>query len=380
MPAVYSPADTLARISNKFFAKYANDNKILTDLNIKKLKESDIAPILEKIKELPDDIREKVEQDLRHIAELSDKKRINILFSALKEAAAESLPEFKKIGSGHDKAIWALIHYPELFHKAVYLTSFHIAPGTFTKFPYKTSNNPDLSKTATDLLGKKIREYFQNYDGRGKYCIIDTHQFNSKHYIIANPSEHLDVKREYKNGGKLEPTKRQDAFIVVFIFSDTGNAVDIYVNAALEVKRALFSVWAKEIMGLDSVDTKFKPSYKLDSFKTPEHDLQFPANSRVKSIAIYKMYFVPLHDPSKTYEISANISENKKALYEELEAKKLKPIYVRKVWIEATLQEGDKEITKRFRVGESYSDLKHDGIIADALRQFLKDVGIDITK
>ncbi len=379
MPAAYSPNDTLSRISNKFFAKYTNDNNILTELNIKKLKESDIAPILEKINELPDDKREKVEQDLRHIAELSDKRRINILFSALQEAAAESLPEFKKIGSGHDKAMWALINHPELFEKALYLTSFHIAPGTFTKFPYKTSIKPDLTAKAIDGLAKKIREYFQNYDGRGKYCIIEKHEFNGKHYLIANPSEHLDVKREYKNGGKLEPTKRQDAFTVVFIFSDTGNAVDIYINGLLEVKRALFTMWAKEIMGLDNVDTKFKPSFKLDAFKLPEHDLEIPINSKVRSIAIYKMYFVPLHDPSKTYEISANISKNTKALYDELKAKNLKPINIRKVWVEAVIQKGDKETVKRFQIGETSCDLKHEDI-ADELRQFLKDVRIDITK
>jgi hypothetical protein len=380
MPAIYNQADILARISNNFFAQYAKHNNIFTNLDIQKLKESNITPILEEIKALPDDEREKVEKDLRHIAELSEKKRINILFSELKKVAAESLPEFKKIGSSHDKAIWTLIHHPDLFHKALYLTSFYVANGTFTKFKYPADNRPDIAEETRGVLGKRIREYFLDYDGRGKFCEIEYYEFNSKHYLIASPSEHESVKREYKNNGKLEPTKRQDAFTAVFIFSDDGDAVDIYVNAPLEVKRSLFTIWAKEIIKLDNVDTEFKPSFELSAFKVPEPDLQSPLSSKVKSIAIYKMYFIPVHDTNKTYEIGANIDVHKKALYDELNAKNLKPIHIKKVWIEATIQEGDKEKTIRFELGESSSNLKHEGEIAIELRQFLKDVGIDKTK
>lgn len=380
MPAIYNQADILSRISNKFLSQYSKHNNIFAEIDIQNLKESKVETLIAAIKALPNEKREKIERDLRHIADLSDKKRINILFSELQKLSAESLPKFKKIGSSHDKAIWTLIHHPDLFSAALYLTSFYVASGTFTKFQYKTDNVPNLEDTAKDMLGKRIREYFQDYDGRGKFCEIEYYEFNSKHYLIASPSEHASVKREYKDNGKLEPTKRQDAFTAVFIFSDDGDSVDIYVNAPLEVKRSLFTIWAKEIIKLDNVDTEFKPSFELSAFKVPEPDLQSPLSSKVKNIAIYKMHFIPVHDTNKTYEIGANIDVNKKALYDELNAKNLKPIHIKKVWIEATIQEGDKEKTRRFELGESSSNLKHEGEIAIELRQFLKDVGIDKTK
>ncbi len=132
-------------------------------------------------------------------------------------------------------------------------------------------------------------------------------------------------------------------------------------------------------MALDNVDPKHKPSFELKPFELPEPDLQFPEDSPVKSFAVYGLSFIPQHDPSKSYYITADISQNKRALYDELAKKDLKPLQVKKVWIEASIQDGDKEKTKRFEVGGTSCSLKHEGD-GGMLRQFLKNVGIDITK
>ncbi len=378
MPAVYSPQDILSRIDNPLIAEYTKKNNILNDIDILKLKQKDGEVIYKAIIKLPDDIRERVEQDLRHINELADSNRSKELFNELKKAAPNDLPEFRQRNGGADRAIWTLMHHPDIFEKALHLTQFHNASGHFTRFSFKSNSKPDLSKKATDLLGKGIREYFQNYDGRGKYCAIEQHEFNGNHYLIAYPSEHTDVKREFKSGGKLEPVLRQDAFTVVFIFSNTDTFVEVYVDAVKDVKRELFIIWAKEIMGLQKVDSEQKQSFDLEAFKSAEHDFQLSEHTLVHSVAVCGLYFVPKHDLSKSYHITADVSVNKNALYDELKAKGLEPFQIKKVKLAVTLIDGDKLKTRRFEVGTTGCSLKHDGV-ASELRQFLKDVGIDIS-
>lgn len=373
-----NPKDILVRISNQYIKQYANDNSILSKLDIARLKESDIEPILQAIEELPKEQQDNIMLDLRHVAELSDKKRINELFAALQKEAAASLPEFRKIGSSPDKAIWTLLHHPKLFEKALYLTSFYTQPGTFTKFTYQTNHKPNLSKEKTDQLAKCIRQYFLDYNGTGEYCEIEHHRFNNKIYLIANPSEYPDNKREYQDDGCFISRKRHDAFTVVFIFSEDGNAVDIYVDAKLQVKKDLFAIWAKEIMDIEEVDSDFKPSFNIGSFKDKEQNFTIDDSACVDELCVYGLEFIPSHDPSKSYKINANIRHNKEAVYEELEAKALKPVSIKKVWIEARYYAGDKLKTKRFEVGNHSCNLKHEGI-DEKLRLLLKEIGIDST-
>lgn len=374
---VYAPLDIIARIDNSLLAKYANDNKILAEIDISKLKQTDVYPIYQAIQALPDEKRDKVHRDLRHIAEMADSVKIASLFGEL-QAAGKDIPEFHKKRVNHDKAMWALMEHPELFQNALFCTSFHNAPGNINKFRYVTENKPDLSDKSLKNLEDAIKQYFRGYDGRAEHCIVEAHKFDGKEYLIAYPSEYPDAKRGYTKDGSLAPFERHDAFVVVFIFTESGDAVDVYVTAALDVKRALFTIWAKEIMGLDNVDPKFKPSFELNKFKLPEQDFQIPIDSPVKSYAVYGLNFFPVHDPSASYNVTANIDINKKALYEELDRKKLKPLQIRRVWIEVTMQGGYKEKTKRFNISTSCCSLKLEGD-GETLRQFLKSVGIDIT-
>ena len=43
---VYAPLDIIARIDNSLLAKYANDNKILAEIDISKLKQTAVDPIV----------------------------------------------------------------------------------------------------------------------------------------------------------------------------------------------------------------------------------------------------------------------------------------------------------------------------------------------
>lgn len=378
MPAVFSPQDILCRIHNELIEEYLNHKNIITDLDFKKLKQKDSEVIYAEIKKLPEDMQESVEQDLRHVSELAETNRSKELYNELKRVAPDTLPEFRQRNGGADRAIWTLIHYPQTFDKALKLAQLHNAPGHFTRFTYQSNGAPDLSEKAKDQLGKAVREYFQDYDGRGKYCVVEQYEFNGEYYLIAHPSEHTDVKREFKRGGKLEPVMRQDAFTVVFVFSDTDNVVEVYVDAAKEVKRELFIRWAKEIMGLEKVDPEQKQSFDLDAFRTAEHGLPISSHALVHSVAVCALHFIPKHDISKSYYITANVKENPNALYDELKLKKLEPFQVNKVKLAVTMIDGEKLKTRRFEVGTTGCSLKHDGVAAE-LRQFLKDVGVDVT-
>ena len=378
MPA-YSPLSTLRHIDNALLAEYAKRYGLFEGLDIEKLKQTEVEPIYEAICLLPPETREKVEADLRKVAGMSEKRQIQQLFSALAHYG-HSTPEFKKKRAYHDKALWALLEYPELFEK-VLLFSLAFTQGRYwQRFEYTPGQRPRLATQDILRLEKAIREYFNRYDGRGDLCKVEPHSFLGKEYLFAYPSDYPQEVIEWMDDGTFDRHTYRLAFMVIFVFVPGGSWVDIYVEEPISVKRELFSLWAGEIMGLNDVDTRPKRSYNLTPFYTRNHDLQIPAESPVKEVTVRNLRFSPSHNPTAIYDIHTDTSQNKQSIYDEMEDKQLGIASMKKVGLELTIQD---EATgrvhpRRVDISPSSVSLKHedeDGMI----RQFLKAVGIDAT-
>jgi hypothetical protein len=378
----HAPQDTLRRINNVLLAVYANNRGLFPDLDIMGLKQTQIEPIYQAIQELETIQREKIEYDLRNVAIMADKRRIQQLHKALKFGGHDfpATELYEKQRSSYDKSMWTFLHHPAIFDGVLKYSFPFTEQRHWYKFPYLSGHPPTIDQAARDKLSHAIGRYFREYDGRGKHCKVEHHTFQDYEYLFAYPSEYPDQVPEWDENGEFSLNPHQLAFMVIFVFKKSGNAVDIYVMEPLEVKRQLFGLWAKEILGLEKVDTKPKCVHSLTPFHTREQGIIIPPESPVESLTVYKLRFAPAHNPRADYTIQADISENRQAVYDELEKKYLNINHIKLVGLEAILQRngtGEKTI-RRFEISPRSYSLKHDDMSV-ILRQFLKDTGIDTT-
>lgn len=171
MPA-YSPFEILRRIDNKYLAQYAKEHNLFKDLNIEKLPQTGIEPVNDAIQKLDPAQRQKVEKDLRHIATMADKRRIQYLFEAIKNEGL-SLPDFQKRRANFDKAMWAFLEHPAIFKNVLYYSFPFTQNRHWYKFQHPNSK-PHLEKTDRTGLREAIKVFFQNYDGRGELRRLNT--------------------------------------------------------------------------------------------------------------------------------------------------------------------------------------------------------------
>lgn len=378
MTPAYSPQAILRQIDNRLIDTYAKQHGLFPDLDIPALKETDVEPIYQAILQLDNAAREMVETDLRRVDTLANKRRIQWLFEAI-AAGGHSTPEFHKKRGFHDKAIWALLDHPEIFQKVLDYSFPNTNSRHWKKIPYPAGCQHHLETQHLESLQAGICEFFQKRDGRAQHCKVVHSHFDGKEYLVAYPSDYPEKIMEWLDNGAFQPRLHRPSFLVIFVFSKNGAAVDLYAEESIAVLRELFMIWAQAILGRNDIDTKQKRSFDLSRFHTREHGTVFPEDSPVKALAVHRLRFVP-HGSSITYTLEGDITQNRHAIYEEMERKRLGVMYIRQIGLEATLQAGsaDKEITRKFEISPQSCSLKHEDE-AGVIRKFLKDAGIDVT-
>ena len=371
--------DILRRIDNALLAEYANSKNLFPDMDIAALKPTDIAPIYDAIKKLHKNDKDAMERDLRNVAIMAEKQRIQRLHQAFKHDNI-AFPEFQKKRDSYDKAIWAFLHHQQLFEKTLQYSFPYTESRHWQKFAYPQGHEANTTQAALDRMSDAIKTFFLDYDGRGEHCTVEHHSFQNCEYLFAYPSEYKEQLPEWLENGRLDRVAHRLAFMIVFAFHKNSASLDIYVQENIQVKRILFALWAKEILGLENVKTKPERSFDLSAFNTTENSIEIPEGSRIKSYAVHKLRFAPSHNPKATYTIEADTSTDRQAVYKELERKHLNISHIKTLGLEVYLhpKEDGKEAKRRFEISPSSCSLKHideSGII----RHFLKEVGIDTT-
>lgn len=376
----YSPYDTLRRVDNHLLEDYLKSRSLDFNLDIASRRQTDIEPIYEQITKLPKDIRTQVETELRNVATLTDKQRIKALFHALQYEGIE-FPQSKKIRDSFDKSMWALLNHPTIFNNVLQNSFPYTQQRHWQSFPYSSTNTPQTDEITCENLSDKLKEFFHRLDGRGEHCKVQHHQFQDYHYMIAYPSDYPEKLPEWKDDNTFDLSHHKLACVVIFVFQELGTSVDIYAEEQIDVMRSVYTIWAKEVLGITTTAPKNKKSFDLTAFTQANHALVIPPKSPIKSLDVYKIVFAPHHNPTATYMIAVDITNNKKALHEELQAKNLHILNIKKIGIEATLQSdtSDKTKTRRFEISGTSCTLKHEDESAQ-IRALLKELGIDTTQ
>lgn len=381
MTITYAPREILRKIDNALLAQYAKQNSVFQDIDFSKLKQTEIEPIYDALLALEEKQRDKIEQELRRVAALADKRKIELLFSLLLNAGCD-LPEFEKKKGFFDKAMWAWLYHHALCEDVLFFSFEDTQRRYWHKFPYPAGNVAKYDKSDLEALNSSIREYFQKRDGRAKYCRTEHHYFSGSEYLICYPSEYPQEVTEWTDKGEFDSRRpRRTAFEVVFVFQKNGQAVDVYTNESIEVHRELFEIWAEVILSFKNIASKPKRSYNLRPFHTRDHNIIFPQEGRIKALKVYKIRFAPAHNPKCTHTIECDVSEDFHAVYIEMERKCISISHIKSVGLEITLQAGslDKTITKRFDLSSKSCSLRHEDEAA-VIRSFLKQTGIDETQ
>jgi len=248
----------------EYFASIGWDASI----NWEQLTETKVGPVFQAILNAPDEIRAQINRDFRQINEMATEGGIRTI---IEEGAFRGLDlgeELKDVEGLHDKVFHVFLDHPaeaeplSLLYVAQRFNGADNLPGRSWR---KRSGVPEVrhaespdSEAAKELeegrkrLEEALSSYYQFKEGRGYRCVVDHFHRGDRLYWFAYVQDYAEARLEYGERG-LERRTCKPAFEVIFVHSNAGRSLDIYVKGDRSIVAELPAVYAVEVEGVPAV-------------------------------------------------------------------------------------------------------------------------------
>jgi hypothetical protein len=390
MPAHYNLRNFLRQLSRELLTDFFNGHSIEIGLDISVLKKRQIDPIFSALTVLPDDRRQKLDEDFRNVFALATPAGVSHIIEESRFRGVQIVEELRPITSLLDKAAWACLRHRSVFEAAARLAVREILPGRYWKrrLPVNALPGADLVG-AVKSLEAAISSYFTEAEGRGNACLVEYLKRGSLHHFFAYPEDFPASPLAWTAQG-LGSHSYRPAFEVVFVFDDTAGWLDIYCETGMQTVQRLRSLFADSVIALRDLPDSAMPAYALEGLKSSTFQFIRPPDSPIKDVRLKRLGFVVLGEPIRI-AIETDPTGNRLALHRGIErffsVGRAEPkrvglgqAKVINATLTATIDQGNgtRARTRTFDITNKSCALKYEGHDL-LLRRMLVDSGIDIT-
>jgi hypothetical protein len=390
MPTHYNLRSFLRQLSRDLLTDFVNSHSIEIGFDISALKKRQIDPIFAALNVLPDDPRQKLDEDFRNVFALATPAGVSHIIEEARFRGIEIVEELRPITSLLDKAAWACLRHRSVFEAAGRLAVREILPGRYWKrrLPVNAMPGADLVGAAKSLEAA-ISSYFTEAEGRGNACLVEYLKRGSLHHFFAYPEDFPAAPLAWTARG-LGSHSYRPAFELVFVFDDTAGWLDIYCEAGRQTAQRLRSLFADSVIALRDLPDSAKPAYALEGLKSRTFQFIRPPDSPIRDVRLKRLGFLVLGEPTRI-AIETDPTRDRFALHREIERffstggtepKRvgLGQAKVINATLTATIDQGNgtRARARTFEITNKSCALKYEGHDL-LLRRMLVDSSIDIT-
>lgn len=347
-----------------------------------KTKKAGVEALFAAYQELPEALQVEIEADFLNIDCMACPGGVTALVdeSAFHQDAAFQ-EHFSAIEGLHAKVMWAFLEHRRYWDGAAcFLESDSVPEIRWKRRTDIPPVAPDLSDEAIDNFGEAISDYFYTREAKGRNCHIDVYRRYGKEYLFAYPEDFALSSMEWI-GKKLTPRASHPAFEIIFVYTQTEGALDIYAPRNSKCMPDLQTLFAQQILGLPGLDEAAADNrlYNLEplalsSFKFVNH-----AGSGVEGLEVERIRLRLCHNFRRRILLETNPAKDPDGIDDLLNSLELPEYEVIHVGIRATLTPtpGNRTKTRSFGLSmPNLCNLRQDGVDLE-IRKILVDSGIE---
>lgn len=361
------------QMPNALLQRYFAHHGLFSDLDFRKMKQRDVAALVDAWEKLPEDHRRALESQLREIFDLASQKgTLAILDEASWQVSSGRSPDaalvekLSKMESHFERAMTVFLDHPGLwkgathFHRADSLSRWKKRSG----FPTKEAC---LDREIRPVFAADIGRWFLKSWGCGRICIVEVLRRDDRDYFFAYPEDFADQSLEYV-GTRLEPRAHNPAFEVVFVWMRKEGSLEVNTKGGPKVLAAMQKLFARHILKLDSLPppSRNKKEYELETLKRPGFSFAVQPTDGIAEMWVRRLRYASRSHDGDRVTFEANTDENHKGVDDLI--KRLKPAMPSDQWYisDATISarfvpHGDKPAkTRTFELSHDSCSLKHD--------------------
>ena len=382
MSSQYSHTRFFRLTPNALLARYFQQHhQVIQELAFDKLKESDITPIFEAFKTLPEEKQTTLEAELQDIDSMACQGGITALTDEAAFYKDTNFPiSLASIEGFHGKALWTFLEHKDYWYGG----SFLLRSDTIAESFWKRRNDlphikPTVETAAIQHLEQTISDYFYRKQGRGRNCKVEIFHRFDKVYFFAYPEDFAQSAIEWVRNA-LKPQAHHPAFEIIFVYKQSEGSLDIYAPRNTKYISNLQAIFAQCILKIDDLDpfASENKTYQLDALADRQFTFKIDANSGIEKAAISLLRLSLLNGKQRRVTIQADPSHDSTAIYDLMESLNLPNFHVSQVELQITFSPllGKQTRTRKVKISHpNWCGLKHDGE-DELIRQMLAASGI----
>ena len=282
------------------------------DLGIpwEQLGEREIEPVVKALSGMSRADQDRIEGEMRSVFDLACETGLGAIFEGAVRCGdcklSEVMPE--ELGP-YGKSMWAWLNRPEAFEKAMLIHQVeHLS--WWRKRNDLPRLAPDTSAATRVRLEEEIASLLTREQGRGKVCTVEVLERGETIYFFAYPDDFVQNVTTHDEDGKLAPSTFRATFAIVFAYTPSEGALELYAKLPPKLKQRLEEIFARSVLGQELGPWNPEAAYELDHLKDPSFKLQTDPEDHLR-VHISKMRLVPKNSGRRIFvEIDADDPED----------------------------------------------------------------------
>ncbi|MCK4608319.1 MAG: hypothetical protein KAT71_02450 [Gammaproteobacteria bacterium] len=319
MSKQYSPKRFFRKAPNKLLQQYFNNKEVLTDIDFSTLTETKVDPIYDAWLKLPEDIRNKIEQDFQEIDELATEGGTKAILDEANHHGENLAEQFSSLDGFYGHALWTFLERQQYWNGAV---AFNYADNISISFWRKRKNifcdEVKITATSIKMLEHGISSYFHPKQGRGKNCKVEHYKRNNIDYFFAYPEDYAQAIIEWENNS-FKRRSQHPAFEIIFVYEKEAGTLDVFLSNDRKLAQNMQEIFANTILQTSLGDAeKDSQVYQLNPILSRDFQFIYDTESNIDNVAVKKFYLKIL-GTNERISLEAEPKQNRLAVYDLLD-------------------------------------------------------------
>lgn len=229
-----------------FFRKLQIDIALLSSGS---LKQRDVAALLDFYFAQPSEVQNQVDRIFREVYELACATGFETLCYMAECLQADGWDDVN-IGNKtlYGKSLWAWLHYPEVFAKALELHKME-HDTWWWKRDGLPRVMPQWDEETRRRLESALGHFYSRKQGHGQVCTVEMcHYHGEMFYFVAYPVDYVRSVLQYNDTGKLVTKKSRPTFEVVFAYNVAEGSLELHAQGGVTTKAALEEIFIQTVL------------------------------------------------------------------------------------------------------------------------------------
>jgi hypothetical protein len=319
MAGQYQPKRFFRNVPNRFLQEYFARRDLMADMDFASLTETKVEPIYEAWLQLPENVRNDIEQEFQEVDELATEGGTKAILDEACWHGEDLAPQFAKLESFHERAFWTCLERPRYWPGAVAFGRADRIPSSYWR---KRKNLPRKAARVdpADIrdLERNLGRYFHTMQGRGQNCRVDCYRRHRLDYFFAYPEDYAQASVEWEQN-VFQRRPRHPAFEIIFVYSQEHGTLDVFLSGDRKPVPDLQAIFAGTILGAElGADPKDERVYDLDALRSRHFRFTYGPESAIESVDVKKLRLT-FHGTRDRIVLEVDPSGRKDAIFDLLD-------------------------------------------------------------